>query len=352
MSSPEDSGNSNGLSPMNTDGNMFNIEKENENSLLSFSPTVNNPKVPAMPGARRNLLGNFMGLPESNNCSSDLEETYSELDNEVVPTPQSPNADHGSTVEADTNTDQEVDAGDVVRKRCYTAPEKLTKKRSVNPAKWKRNVAREQLARGEEHLSPNGVKRRGRSLQQGCDASCRLHCQRNVTPDERQDIFDQFWKIPHQKELTGRKLEYASKVMFLDTLDVCDSIVETTVSKIKLGGYISPDKRRAHYKKSPQSEDAKVTVRLHIQSVPRMPSHYSRETTNKEYVTEHFQSVTDLFGAYKEWMLIHHPVTRLATERQYRDIFNTKYNISFFLSKTDTCDECTTWTNTPPESRE
>lgn len=277
----------------------------------------------------------------------------------------------------DTTTSAET------RKRRYTPPEKVTRKRQANPEKWVKNVAQQKLAKGEEHISVKGTLRRGRQMQKGCDKSCRFKCQEKINENNRLEIFTQFWKIPSQKEkwdfiaihleiksventtkiskrqssrkyffrVNGTKVRVC-KVMFLDTLDVCDSLVETTVSKLKFGGYISPDKRKGRCQKSPRTETAKETVREHIALIPRMPSHYSREASSREYLTEEFQSCADMHAEYVNWMSSNYPEKPVASLRQYRDVFNLEFNISFFLSKKDVCDECTTWNNTPEEQRQ
>ncbi|KAE8738985.1 hypothetical protein FOCC_FOCC015530 [Frankliniella occidentalis] len=58
-------------------------------------------------------------------------------------------------------------------------------------------------------------------------------------------------------------------------------------------------------------------------------------------------SCPDMYSAHKEWMTSTYPEKKQATQRQYRDVFNTEFNISFFLPKKDVCDECTTWLHTP-----
>ncbi|KAK3924876.1 SUMO-activating enzyme subunit 1 [Frankliniella fusca] len=359
----------------NTDGFFLDIQTEDQRGLFSNSLDDSLKDTGNNSSAKRCLFNetgcDFPALPES--FLPPIEENLDILGVGTLP-------------EIDTepalNTVEVNNSEGTKSKRQYAQPEKLTKKRNSAPSKWKRNEAQRMLASGKEHVSVNGVLRRARTLQPGCDASCKFLCQQKVTPDERQDIFNQFWRIPTQKEkwdfiglhleihpvkqvndlttrtssrkyffrIDGEKIKIC-KLMFLNTLDVCDSLVETTVKKLKMGGYISPDKRQRHHEKSPIVAEAKESVRQHINLIPRMPSHYNRAASNKEYITEHFQSCADMYSAYKEWMSSIYPEKKLATERQYRDVFNSEYNISFFLSKKDVCDECTTWRLTPEEGK-
>ena len=54
---------------------------------------------------------------------------------------------------------------------------------------------------------------------------------------------------------------------------------------------------------------------------------------------------------YLEWMAEESPNSKPATLRQYRDVFNFEFNLSFFLPKKDQCDDCVTWSNTPEDQR-
>lgn len=291
------------------------------------------------------------------------------------------------TIETETDSQNEEDAEETEkRRRNYTPPEKLTRKRKSQPTRWKINVAKTKLNEGEEHLSVDGKLRRGRTLQPGCTMSCRSKCSTKITEEERYGIFKQFWKIPNQTskwEFIARHLklrEVASppqpgtaaqrkssrqyffrvrgadlkvcKTQFLNTLDICDGWVETAVRKLGEGGAISPDKRGSNPRPLPDSYyDTLDSVRNHIKVIPRMPSHYSRADSTKEYLLEDLCSVSDMHEIYLEWMAETHPDITPAKLRQYRDIFNTEFNISFFISKKDLCDECASWDNCPEEQR-
>lgn len=153
-------------------------------------------------------------------------------------------------------------------------------------------------------------------MKEGCDETCRLKCQENISNEERTIIFKQFWEtgenqkdkwsfialcieLNRSEDVTRKKknsIKYFLKVknrkvkvcktMFLDTLDICDSLVHTTVKKMGEDFSISPDKRKGGHpcKASAKTEQIRATIRKHIDKLPRLPSHYSRETSNKDYL--------------------------------------------------------------------
>lgn len=51
-----------------------------------------------------------------------------------------------------------------------------------------------------------------------------------------------------------------------------------------------------------------------------------------------------MYVMYKEWVT-NNEETEIASERQYRQLFNTEFNISFHKTKKDKCDSCKSWEN-------
>jgi hypothetical protein len=141
------------------------------------------------------------------------------------------------------------------------------------------------------------------------------------------------------------------KVMFLANLDISDGQVTTATKK----GKGSPDKRG----KNPRGPSNKLdpalmeSVREHIRSLPRMESHYLRKDSQKEYLTSNVESIAQLHEMYCDWMQINSPdVEKVATYRQYSDVFSLEFNIAFFLAKKDQCDLCVEYQNSSEAERE
>ncbi|KAK3907134.1 Pleckstrin homology domain-containing family H member 1 [Frankliniella fusca] len=269
-------------------------------------------------------------------------------------------------------------------------PEKmLTRKRQRHQERWKKKMATTKLNKGEEHISVHGKLRRGRELKQPCFENCKFKCTSKVTENDRKEIFQSFWAIPtharkwdfigvhvsqgntkrttleenvvskrkHSRiysfKIKGQKIRVC-KTMFLSTLDICDGWVDTAMKKLDKGtGTISPDKRGKNVKTpKPENLETKEFVREHIRSLPRQPAHYSRATSNREYLIEDIQSIADMHSIYEDWMQENHPGKKKVTYRVYADIFNNEFNISFFIAKKDQCEDCVRWENATETEKE
>ncbi|KAJ8958373.1 hypothetical protein NQ314_006434 [Rhamnusium bicolor] len=73
-------------------------------------------------------------------------------------------------------------------------------------------------------------------------------------------------------------------------------------------------------------------IRQHIDSVPRIPSHYCRSNTNREFIKDGL-TMADLHRSYKK--LRQEAQKAAGNYVLYHKIFNEGYNISFFTPKKD-----------------
>lgn len=125
--------------------------------------------------------------------------------------------------------------------------------------------------------------------------------------------------------------------MFLETFDISLRVVRTAITKQ------SPDKRGRHANHRKLSSPLVDGIKQHIKRFPMVESHYCRADTAKQYLDEHL-SVAKMYRLYLLERDITDPAT--ATLRQYRDVFNTFFNISFFKPKKDQCSQCAEWKRT------
>ncbi|XP_065650604.1 uncharacterized protein LOC136078738 [Hydra vulgaris] len=107
----------------------------------------------------------------------------------------------------------------------------------------------------------------------------------------------------------------------------------------------SPKKGRNKKKFLPQETVQQICD--HINSFPRVESHYNRANTKKEFLETEL-SLKKMFQLYKEI----HTNDHVTTESKYRDIFNTKFNIAFHKPKKDRCDYCEEMKLIPTPSEE
>lgn len=58
-----------------------------------------------------------------------------------------------------------------------------------------------------------------------------------------------------------------------------------------------------------------------------------------------------MFEFNKTWMANYKSTEKLATERQYRDVFVNNFNLHFHQPKKDHCDTCFAWKQSTPEEK-
>lgn len=84
------------------------------------------------------------------------------------------------------------------------------------------------------------------------------------------------------------------------------------------------------------------SVRVHINSISRIESHYLRANTTREFIDGGL-TIADLHRDYKKNReSINKPAANYDT---YFRIFNNEFNISFFIPKKDQCDQCESYKN-------
>ncbi|XP_075986434.1 uncharacterized protein LOC142983446 [Anticarsia gemmatalis] len=253
------------------------------------------------------------------------------------------------------------------------------RKRGVNKAA----LAKKLRNRGLEYkcLRSNTLKP-ARKMGPTCNDRCRLKCSEKLTEHQRKVIFDRYWnlgsvslqrefiakhmtevkpKYQYKKIDSNRKPKHAfyltidnikqkvCKIYFKRTLGINDRPIRTVIEKLNSSGIIEPDLRGKHEKHNQVREDLLSGVRRHIDSIPRIESHYLRKQTTREYI-DGGKNITDLYNDYKkdcedkgeDFVKIH----------IYRKVFNQDFNISFFIPKKDQCGDCVAYKNAEPVEKE
>lgn len=292
------------------------------------------------------------------------EESPEQQSNSIAP-PELPNTDAESPV---TNK----------RQKAKVPQRANTRKRVSNPEIWKRNKAKANFNSGLEYTTEKGTIRKAREMKSSCHVKCN-RCEKRLSEDERRDLFEKFWQLENlerkrdyisrlitdQKPATihtsienakkstriyhlivndGEEAIRVCKKMFLNTLGIADSWIETTLKKMGPEG-LEPDMRGRHHNRPNRiSEATRQSVRDHINSYIRVYSHYTRERTKREYLETNVKSVERMYRQYQEWAPLH-GVERLASDDTYREIFTTEFNLGFFMPKKDQCETCNKWKN-------
>nr|CAI5825174.1 unnamed protein product [Callosobruchus analis] len=131
---------------------------------------------------------------------------------------------------------------------------------------------------------------------------------------------------------------------FRNTLCINDRPIRTVLSKRDLNHppFVEEDLRRKHRNHHKLDEEIKDSIRRHIDSVPRIPSHYCRANTSREFIQDGL-TVADMHRAYtKLRQKVQQPAGNYVL---YHKIFNEEYNISFFTPKKDQCELCVSYQN-------
>ena len=85
--------------------------------------------------------------------------------------------------------------------------------------------------------------------------------------------------------------------MFMETLDVENTMISTVISKSR-NGVLEEEKRGRHGKQKKLAPGIKEGVRSHVNSIPRVESHYIRADSSQEY----FEGSLDLSTLYRMYV--------------------------------------------------
>lgn len=261
--------------------------------------------------------------------------------------------------------------------------EKKGKKRVRKPAKWKSKVAKQLRNSGKAYQSLSKSKKQmpERRVKPPCGEKCRLKCKNKIDEMSRQQLFYAYWgleNLERQREFVVRhsqeikpKYRYSStqdlralntafyfevhgskirvcKPFFKSTLDLSNKAIKTALTKKSDSGIVQADMRGKHAHHPTIDPQVKQCVIDFINSIPRIESHYLRAQTTRQYILSD-KSLADIHRDYKQ--LRERDGLPFATSSTFNRIFNTEFNISFFMPKKDQCDLCERFKNTDEEGK-
>lgn len=262
-----------------------------------------------------------------------------------------------------------IEAGNSGKQDAHSSTEAKprSRKRKRNIEEWKHTIRKRRRQSGQEYENSKGKKTRKRQIQsrKDCEGKCKFHCSRHISAEDRSAAFNEFWGLDDTAKQTfyARTTEkcikertrtatgisrrtYSFKYYFAkgdDKVRVCKEFYLTTLD-------ISQRRIEWHYKKaadndftdrrgraSGRSRTSDATIQLikeHIQSFPRIPSHYCRQQTKREFL----EPGLSLAKMYAEKCKADDVVP--VKIHLYRSVFNYDFNIGFFVPKKDRCDTC------------
>jgi hypothetical protein len=235
---------------------------------------------------------------------------------------------------------------------------------------WKENVRKKLRQSGKEYINVKGKTMRAREIKnkKDCQGKCRFRCAVIFSHSERKQLFDEFWslndneknvyyantteKFLKERQRTdsqnsrrdysyryfmrkGTERHRVCKEFYQSTLDISARRVEYFYKKNEEGKGYQDKRGTPKIQKIP--ETAKAYIRDHINSLPKVPSHYCRSSSSKEYLDPSL-NVAEMYRLYKEKCNIDNIEPR--THNAYYTIFNRDFNLAFLTPKKDRCDTC------------
>ncbi|CAG9814696.1 unnamed protein product [Phaedon cochleariae] len=276
-----------------------------------------------------------------------------------------------------SDTDQSTSASDSENKTDFNSldvnnsPIKKGKKRQRNPADWKRNKSKILKNMGKEYVSHTGKFVKEKVIKPPCSERCKLGCQNKLSEDHRTKLFMDYWKLgslQRQRDFLGscveplvtkyRRISGADarrrncvfyltnsgmrmrvcKTFLINTFGNTERTIRTFIQSIVSdNGMIPQDKRGKHGRQMKIDQEILESVRFHINSIPRVESHYLRANTTREFIDGGL-SIAEMHRHYKAERKSDNK--QAANYDTYARIFNTEFNIGFFVPRKDQCDLC------------
>lgn len=257
---------------------------------------------------------------------------------------------------------------------------KTGRKRKAVPEEWSKNKAKLLRNSGKAYTSTSKSQKQmqERQIKPTCTEKCKLKCYNKISEEKRKLIFMNYWKMGNldkqrqfiNKHVTAIKPKYryiregstrkdynhafnfevdreiirVCKTFFKNTLGISDRPIRTVISmqNSTVGGFLNEDKRGKHRKHNKLDAAIIDGIKEHINSIPRIESHYCRASTSREYI-EGGLSIAQLHRDY---------ITKCRLENVphadyqiYYNIFTKEYNISFWSPKKDQCEDCAAYNN-------
>lgn len=248
-----------------------------------------------------------------------------------------------------------------------------------DPSKWKRNIAKQNRNAGLPYLSKSGKFMNAKQPKPvKCDIKCRFQCTQNFSDDDRKFLCEHYWQIKdyaskkqfllyhviptaikrmatNTRDNKHRKVSNAyyftkneeklrvCKDFFLKTLCISNGPVNQALkNRNEFGHFVGKDKRGSQEPVNKTSPEVEQRIIQHINSFPRLESHYCRKKSRRQYLDSNL-TLAKMYELYKDQLKSTGEIP--ASLFVYKQIFGTKFNLSFFRPKKDLCMTCTRFNN-------
>lgn len=252
---------------------------------------------------------------------------------------------------------------------------KTGSKRKGNPNHWKRIKNKRQRMMGEQYI---GFKKDGTKFVQNdpkparimgpicmskrCFGGKAMYCPK-LTEEERSEIFKNYWKMSWQEKKmyissmvdkmpTTRKTRGSisrrtdTKVYYLKINDkkerVClKTFLGTLGIKEWTIRYWLGEKTNINHTSDASvavvTESKKESARKYLMALPKLPSHYCRQSTSKLYLEPIIQTKSQLYRLYADYSVSQN---KPVASRKIFEAVLFEENIGLFQPKKDACDQC------------
>ena len=252
--------------------------------------------------------------------------------------------------------------------------------RGPHPELWRKNIRKNLKAKGLSYTDANGHVRACRKMKPNpCSGKKYQNKCGILWPEEtRLELFQMYGSLGHHQQRDfivnhTRKVEIKTrrtvwhklgahtktislkfylpgdssdmipvcKQFFLQTLDIRPRLVEYSIHNA-VNGFAKQDSRGNHRAHNKTRDCVTETVRCFIRSLPAMPSHYCRASTNRLYLPSSLQNLKRLYLGYKLHMQQQTAGnsqlnTSVASQNVFESVFRNEFNIGFHGPKKDKC---------------
>ena len=255
-------------------------------------------------------------------------------------------------------------------------PNNKAKKRVRKVETWTKVKAKLLKNSGKSYKSKTGKTVEAKQMKPPCSDKCVLSCSTKIDENFRAQVFKEYWQLgclQRQRDFLSsctellavkyRRVTCAAprkpncaffvlnngqktrvcKTFLINTLGIAERTIRSVIQfKVSGTGIIPVDQRGKHGKHRKIGQDVLTSVRNHINAIPRIESHYVRSATTREFIDGGL-SIAELHRHYSNEMTSANKTA--ANYDTYTRIFNTEFNIGFFVPKKDQCDLCESYNN-------
>lgn len=234
----------------------------------------------------------------------------------------------------------------------------------------KKVISKELYNKGQAYTGCNLKKYEARKVRQGCKDTCKRKCKDKISLEQRTAISTAYWSLGdrqsrwnfiaksvktvepqwrragainqkgHTKVYTfevNNEEVNVCKTFFLHTLDVTENVVKTALEKKNPVGLVEKHKTGIHPNRPHAlTKEELLEINSHINSFPKVDSHYCRKTTKRQYLSP-LLSIEEMYRLYVQQRQGKEGKT--ASLSSYKRVFYPK-NLAFHRPKKDQCSTC------------